>query len=91
MASKGQLDPTRKTESTSAANQAGELPLMLNTRRARKILQDSLPKQDISQRLLELFLSYQSSLFYVCDRGQIQAQLDIMYEGPDQVSLAWFC
>ena len=58
---------------------------------ARKILRDSLPSQDVSRHLLDMFLDYQNSIFYVCNREEVQAQLALMYEEPARVSISWFC
>jgi hypothetical protein len=57
----------------------------------RKILRDSLPSQDVSRHLLEMFLDYQNSIFYVCSREEAQSQLALMYEDPAQVGISWFC
>jgi hypothetical protein len=78
-------------ESPPAADHDREHPLKKNTRHARKILGDSLPSRDKSQHLLDMFLNYQNSLFYVCKRDEVQEWLNLMYEDTEQVSLAWFC
>lgn len=57
----------------------------------RKILRESLPSQDVSRHLLDMFLDYQNSIFYVCNREEAQAQLAFMYEEPALVSISWFC
>ncbi|CZR68177.1 uncharacterized protein PAC_18076 [Phialocephala subalpina] len=57
----------------------------------RKILRDSLPSQDVSRCLLNLFFDYQNSILYVCNREEAQAQLALMYEEPAGVSISWFC
>jgi len=38
-----------------------------------------------------MFLDYQNSIFYVCNREKAQAQLALMYEEPALVSISWFC
>jgi len=77
--------------SPSTADLDRDPPLAKKTRRARKILGDSLPPRDKSQHLLDMFLGYQNSVFYVCKRNEVQEQLDLMYGDDEQVSLAWFC
>ncbi|KAH6706423.1 hypothetical protein BKA61DRAFT_138675 [Leptodontidium sp. MPI-SDFR-AT-0119] len=57
----------------------------------RKILRDSLPSQEVSRHLLDLFFDYQNSIFYVCNREEALAQLALMYEEPAGVSISWFC
>jgi len=71
--------------------QFSEPALERNLEHVRKILRGSLPSQDVSQRLLDMFFEYQNSIFYVCNRNEAQAQLGLMYEDPDQVSISWFC
>ena len=45
----------------------------------------------MSQRLLDMFLDYQNSIFYVYNRNEVKARLDAMYEDPEEVSTSWFC
>jgi hypothetical protein len=71
--------------------QIREPTLERNLEHVRKILRDSLPSQDVSHRLLDMFFEYQNSIFYVCNRNEAWAQLGLMYEDPDQVSISWFC
>lgn len=77
--------------SPSAADHDREPPFTKKIRHTRKILGDSLPHRDKSQRLLDMFLDYQNSIFYVCKRNEVQDQLNLMYEDAEQVSLSWFC
>lgn len=77
--------------SLSPSNQMVELALETNLEHARNILRDSLPPQDVSQRLLNLFFNYQNSIFYVCNVNEAQAQLALMYEDSSQVSISSFC
>ncbi|KAG0646363.1 oxidoreductase [Hyphodiscus hymeniophilus] len=57
----------------------------------RKLLRDSLPSHDVSLQLLNLFLDFQNSIFYVCSREDVTAQLALMYEQPGSVSISWYC
>jgi uncharacterized membrane protein len=68
-----------------------ELSLGRTPDHARMILRDSLPAQDIARHFLDLFLDYQNSTFYICDKDEVHAQLSLMYESTSQVSIAWFC
>jgi hypothetical protein len=94
---KEQVTPdSRQTTSRSNANvpptgQIREPLLGRNLEHVRRILKDSLPSQDLSHRLLDMFLEYQNSIFYVCNRDKARAQLGLMYEDPDKVSISWFC
>jgi hypothetical protein len=45
----------------------------------------------VAHQLLELFLDYQNSVFYVCNREEARAKLALMYDEPAQVSISWFC
>ena len=72
-------------------NQIRAPTLERNLEHVRKILRDSLPTQDVSQRLLDMFFEYQNSVFYVCNRNDVQKQLYLMYEDSEQISIAWFC
>jgi hypothetical protein len=84
-------DPQESQRNGSIAGYSSEPPILLNFQHARKILQDSLPKREVARRLLNMFLDHQNSIFYVCKESDVQAQLDLMYECPERVSLAWFC
>jgi len=75
----------------SSASQGKELALERDLEHSRKLLRDSLPSQDVAYRLLDLFFEYQNSVFYVCGRDKVQAQLNLMFENPDKVSISWFC
>lgn len=68
-----------------------EPALERNTGNIRKILRNSLPTQDVSRHLLDMFLDYQNSIFYICNGKEARAQLTLMYEDPDQISISWFC
>ncbi|EPE33131.1 Nucleotide-binding protein [Glarea lozoyensis ATCC 20868] len=68
-----------------------ELSLGRSPDHVRVILKDSLPSQDMARHCLDLFLDYQNSIFYICDREEVYSQLAQMYESPKQVSIAWFC
>ncbi|KAH8598368.1 hypothetical protein B0O99DRAFT_614968 [Bisporella sp. PMI_857] len=68
-----------------------EPALERNPDHIRKILKDSLPSHDVSRHLLGMFLDYQNSTFYVCNREEAQAQLALMYEEPVQISISWYC
>jgi hypothetical protein len=57
----------------------------------RKILQDSLPSQEISSHLLDMFFDHQNSVFYVCSKEEARTQLSLMYDEPEEVSISWFC
>jgi hypothetical protein len=86
-----QQTTSRTNANTSPTTQIREPALELNLEHVRKILRDSLPSQDVSQRLLDMFFEYQNSIFYVCNRNEAQKQLDLMFEDLDQVSISWFC
>ena len=77
--------------SQSDATPIRELALERSPDHARKILRDSLPSQDVSVQLLDTFLDYQNSTFYVCSREEAKAQLALMYDQPALVSISWFC
>jgi hypothetical protein len=77
--------------SQSDANPIKEPALERSPDHIRKILRDSLPSQDVSRHLLDMFFDYQNSIFYVCNREEMQAQLALMYEEPAGVSISWFC
>jgi len=77
--------------SQSDANPIKEPALERSPGHIRKILRDSLPSQDVSRHLLDMFFDYQNSIFYVCNREEMQAQLALMYEEPAGVSISWFC
>ena len=89
------LDSGQTTSQSNASSpptsQMRELVLERNLEHAPKILRNSLPPQDVSQRLLDLFFDYQNSIFYVCNRNEAQVQLGLMYEDSNQVSISWFC
>lgn len=38
-----------------------------------------------------MFLDYQNSIFYVCNKEEAEAQLALMYSEPVLVSISWFC
>jgi hypothetical protein len=85
-----------ETRSPSSAtspptSQMRELAIERNLEHARKILRDFLPLRNESQRLLDLFFDYQNSIFYICNRGEAQEQLNLMYDNPSQTSVSWFC
>lgn len=75
----------------SGPNPIREPALERSPDHVRKILKDSLPSQEVSRHLLDMFLDYQNSIFYVCNREEVQAQLALMYEEPARVSISWFC
>ncbi|RDL32394.1 Uncharacterized protein BP5553_08850 [Venustampulla echinocandica] len=77
--------------SQSDANLINESALERSPDHIRKILRDSLPSQEVSRHLLDMFFDYQDSIFYVCNREEAQAQLALMYEEPAGVSISWFC
>lgn len=77
--------------SSSTPDHQRDPPLTIKTRHARKILCDSLPSRNVAQHLLDAFLDYQNSVFYVCKREEVQEQLNLMYDAPEHVALAWFC
>jgi len=77
--------------SQSDANPIKEPALEPSPDHVRKILRDSLPSQEVSRHLLDMFFDYQNSVFYVCNREEAQAQLALMYEEPAGVSISWFC
>jgi hypothetical protein len=77
--------------SQSGTDPIRDLALERSPDHVRKILRESLPSQDVSRYLLDMFLDYQNSIFYVCNREEAQAQLALMYEEPAQVSISWFC
>lgn len=82
---------SQTSANTPPADQMKELALDNNSDQARKILRDSLPPRNSAQRMLDLFFDYQNSVFYVCSRAEAQAQLSLMYEHPEQVSVSWLC
>lgn len=82
---------TEEESSPSTADAEREPPLTEKTRHAQKILGDSLPPRDKSQRLRDMFFGYQNSVLYVCKRSEVQEQLNLMYGDGEEVSLAWFC
>ncbi|PMD34572.1 hypothetical protein L207DRAFT_516736 [Hyaloscypha variabilis F] len=75
----------------SDANPIKEPALERGPDHVRKIMSDSLPSHDVSCHLLDMFFDHQNSIFYVCNREEIQAQLTLMYEEPAGVSISWFC
>ncbi|PVH68294.1 hypothetical protein DL98DRAFT_522845 [Cadophora sp. DSE1049] len=77
--------------SQSDANPVKEPGLERSPDHVRKILRDSLPSQEVSRRLLDMFFDYQNSIFYVCNREEALAQLALMYEELAAVSISWFC
>jgi hypothetical protein len=77
--------------SQSDINPIKEPALERSPDHVRKILRDSLPSQDVSRHLLDMFFDYQNSIFYVCNREEAQTQLALMYEDPTGVSISWFC
>lgn len=77
--------------SQSDANPIREPALERSPDHVRKILRDSLPSQEVSRHLLDMFFDYQNSIFYVCNREEALAQLALMYEDPVGVSISWFC
>ena len=62
-----------------------------NLEQAQNILRDSLPSQEIAERLLDLFFDYQNSIFFVCTIDEARGQLALMYDKPNEVKLSWFC
>jgi hypothetical protein len=84
-------DVTNSNANAPPTSQMRDLALERNIEHGRKILRDSMPPQDVSQRLLDLFFDYQNSIFYVCNINEAQAQLALMYEDPNQVSVSWYC
>lgn len=79
------------SNSQSDANPIRETALERSPDHARKILRDSLPSQEVSRHLLDMFLDYQNSIFYVYSRDEVYTQLTLMYEEPALVSISWFC
>lgn len=74
-----------------AASQSKAPALERDLEHSRKLLRESLPSQDVSHRLLDLFFDYQNSIFYICGRDTVNVQLNLMYESPHKVSISWFC
>ncbi|RFU32961.1 hypothetical protein B7463_g3382, partial [Scytalidium lignicola] len=82
---------SQASANTPPADQMKDLALENNAEQARKILRDSLPPRNSAQRMLDMFFDYQNSVFYVCNRGEAQVQLGLMYDHPDQVTVSWLC
>jgi hypothetical protein len=85
-----QVSPENEA-SQSDSNPIREPALERNPDHVRKILRESLPSQGVSRHLLEMFLDYENSIFYICNREQAETQLALMYEDPSRVSISWFC
>jgi len=83
--------PLDTTVDDSSAVQSKEPALERDLEHSRKLLKDSLPSEGISYRLVDLFFDFQNSIFYVCNREKVRAQLSLMYTNPDSVSISWFC
>lgn len=68
-----------------------DAPYIRDSSNTRILLRRSLPPQEVSQHLLNVFLDYQNSQFYVGRETDLQNALDQMYDSPEDVTLAWFC
>ena len=68
-----------------------DVPYIRNSSSTRELLRCSLPPQELSQHLLNVFLDYQNSQFYVGKETDLQNALDQMYDSPGAVTLSWFC
>ena len=71
--------------------QMKSISLEQNINHGRTILRDSLPDQEVSQHLLDLFFDYQNTIFFVWSKEEARSQLFLMYEDPNQVSLSCYC
>ena len=76
---------------THPTKQSRQSVLERDLEHVRKILRDSLPSQEVSERLLDMFFDYQNSIFYICNKSEAQEQLHLMFEDPNQVAISWFC